>query len=123
MRVNAPLDGHLLQHFDADLASRNLAQRDNGRLVAAFDLGRVTLCELAGAISRGERQFEAVRNLFQTVFDGDAGHVGFLLILSRFLFYLMCPKRRAAGGGYRAARTPRYAAHIAKRSAGALRSR
>lgn len=83
------LNGHFLQHFHADLAGRDLAQRDDRRLVAAFDLRRVALRKLPRAIGGGERQFEAVRNLLQAVFNGNASHVGsFLLNMLLILPYV-----------------------------------
>ncbi|KGC61213.1 hypothetical protein DM47_2622 [Burkholderia mallei] len=87
------LSGHFLQHFDADLAGRDLAQRDDRRLVAAFDLRRMALRELPRAVGGGERQFEAVRNLLQAVFNGNASHVGsFLLNMLLILPYVSrCP--------------------------------
>src|SRR6188768_2360834 len=66
--------GHLLQHFEADLAFGDFAQRGHGRLVLALDLGRVALAQHAGAIRGGEHELETVRDLKQAVFDGDAGH-------------------------------------------------
>src|ERR1700744_1734388 len=83
------LNRHLLQHFDANLAGCDFAQCNDGGLVAAFDLRRVTLSELTRAIGRGKREFETVRDLFETVFDGNAGHVGFLLSMLLILPYVL----------------------------------
>lgn len=65
---------NLLEHFDADLALGNFPQRGHTRLVLAFDLGCVTLAQHAGAVGRCEHELEAIRNLQQAIFDGDAGH-------------------------------------------------
>src|SRR3569623_1153389 len=83
------LDRHLLQHFDADLAGRDFAQRDDRGLVSAFDFRRVALSELTRAIRCGEREFETIRDLFETVFDGNAGHVEFLLSMLLILPYVL----------------------------------
>src|ERR1700722_902422 len=72
-------DRHLLQHLDTDLAGCDFAQRNNSRFVAAFDLRRMALSELARAIRCRERELKAIGDHFQTVFDGDAGHGLFLL--------------------------------------------
>ena len=64
------------QHFDANLALRDFAQCSYRRFVARINFWRVTLCKLTRAISGGEAQLEAIRNLFQTIFYGDAGHGG-----------------------------------------------
>jgi hypothetical protein len=85
---NSASDRHLLQHFHPDLAGGDLAQRDDGRLVAALDLRRMTLSKLTCAIGRRERQLETVRDLFKTVFYGDAGHVCFLLDMFFILPYV-----------------------------------
>src|SRR3954447_12048131 len=88
-RGKRALNRHLLQHFDTDLAGSDLAQRDDRGLVAAFDLRRVTLSELTRAIGCGKREFETVRDLFEAVFDGNAGHVGFLLSMLLILPYVL----------------------------------
>src|SRR5579864_343875 len=124
-RCRWALDRHLLQHFDADLASRDFTQRDNGGLVAAFDLRRMTLCELTRAIGCGKRQFETIRDLFQTVFDGNAGHVG---IPSQYVAYsTLCAGHPAvswrAADECRAARKGLCAGRTEKRSASASRRR
>src|ERR1700760_3488612 len=100
------LDRHLLQHFDADLAGCDFAQCDDGGLVTAFDLRRVALSELTCAIRCGKREFETVRDLFEAVFDGNAGHVGFLLSRVRWaapssLVPLGGPARSDRSGGAR----------------------
>jgi hypothetical protein len=51
------------QHFNADLLLGNFAQRGHGRLVLGVDLRRVTLRELPRAVSRRQRELEAVRDL------------------------------------------------------------
>src|SRR4029453_12428602 len=68
------LDRHLFQHVDADLAGGDLAQRGDAGLVLGLDLGRVALAQHARAIGRGEHELEAVRDLDEAVFAGDAGH-------------------------------------------------
>src|SRR5215831_3148234 len=83
----AALALRLEQHFDADLARRDLAQRDHGRLVAIGLQQRLRSgANLPGAVSRRERKLEAVGNLRQCVFDGDASHV-----LSQLPFISVAP--------------------------------
>ena len=65
----------LLLGFQADLAGGDFAQGGHAGLVARFDLGRVALAQHAGAVGRSQHQLEAVGDLLQAVFDGDAGHV------------------------------------------------
>jgi hypothetical protein len=64
----------LFQHFQTDFASSDLTQGNDGRLVLGFDLRGVALQQLACAVGRGEGQLEAVRDIFQAIFDGDAGN-------------------------------------------------
>ena len=63
---------------EADLARFDFAQCDHGGLVAVervdVDLRRATGGELAGAVGRCQGELEAVRDSFQAVFYGDAGH-------------------------------------------------
>src|SRR5438094_7046173 len=66
--------GHFLQHLEADLAFGDLAQRGDAGLVLALDLGSMALAQHAGAVGRGQHQLEAVGDLLETVFDGDACH-------------------------------------------------
>lgn len=67
---------NLAQHLDAHLALGYFAQCGYRRFVARIDLGCVALRQLTRAIRGGERQLEAVRNLLQAIFNGDAGHGG-----------------------------------------------
>src|SRR5256885_4762148 len=68
-----------LQDLVADLAGRDLAQRDDGRLVAVgLDERRGAGAKLARAIGRSERQLEAVRHSLQAIVDGDTSHTGAL---------------------------------------------
>ena len=76
MELSRALGRNLAQHLDADLALSNFAQRGDRRLVARIDLRCVTLSELTRAIGGGERQLKAVRDVFQAIFNGDAGHGG-----------------------------------------------
>src|SRR3990172_12064655 len=63
------------QDFDADLADRDLAQRDHGELVAVrLAPRRCALTELARAVGRGERQLEAVRDSLEAIVNGNACH-------------------------------------------------
>src|SRR5664279_632777 len=66
---------NLAQHFLADFAGGDLAQGGHAVLVLRFDLGRVALAQHARAVGGGEHELEAVGDLFQAVFNGDAGHV------------------------------------------------
>jgi hypothetical protein len=68
------LVGHFFQHFEADLACGDFPQGGHGGLVLAFDSGGVALAEHAGAVGGGQNQLEAVRDFFEAVFDGNAGH-------------------------------------------------
>src|SRR5438876_3536644 len=64
-----------LQHVGAHLAGGDLPQRDHGRLVAVgLDQWARPGAELARAVSRRQRELEAVGNSLQAVVDGDAGH-------------------------------------------------
>ena len=65
---------NLLEHLDTDLALSDFAQCGHGRLVLAVDLGRVALAQHARTVRGGKHQLETVRDLFEAVFDGDAGH-------------------------------------------------
>src|SRR6185437_12501398 len=49
----------------------------------------MALSELTRAIGCGKREFETVRDLFEAVFDGNAGHVGFLLSMLLILPYVL----------------------------------
>jgi hypothetical protein len=69
------LTWNFFQHFDADLASCDFTQSCHARLVLAFDLSRVALAEHASAVRGAKHQLKAVRDLFETVFNSDAGHV------------------------------------------------
>src|SRR5438105_10912633 len=70
--------GVSLQHFGADLAGGDLAQRDHRRLVAVrLDERRGAGAELARAIGGGQRELEAVGDSLQAIVDGDASHGGF----------------------------------------------
>ena len=69
-----------LQHFGADLAGRDLAQRDHGRLVAVrLDQRRGAGAELSRAIRRGESELEAVADALEAVVNGDSGPWGLAL--------------------------------------------
>ncbi|HAJ12323.1 MAG TPA: hypothetical protein DCM06_07145 [Comamonadaceae bacterium] len=65
---------HLLEHLEADLAGSDFAQRRDGGLVLAFDLRGMALAEHAGTVGGGQHQLEAVGDLLQAIFDGDACH-------------------------------------------------
>src|SRR5262245_3616317 len=80
-----------LEDFVADLAGRDLAQRDHGGLVLVrLDQRRCAGAELARPVSRCERQLESVRKSLQAVFNGNACHV-----LSLLQFGVMDPAQRA----------------------------
>src|SRR6185369_14870101 len=64
----------LFEHLQADLALGNFAQGGHAGLVLAFDLGRMALAQHAGAIGCGQNELEAVWNVLQAVFNGNAGH-------------------------------------------------
>ncbi|MBG6071023.1 hypothetical protein IWX87_000767 [Polaromonas sp. CG_9.7] len=62
------------QHFQTHLASGDFPQgRDTG-FVFAFDPGSMALTEHASAVGGSQNQLEAVRDFFEAVFDGNAGH-------------------------------------------------
>src|SRR5690606_23062713 len=65
----------LFENLRTDMAGCDLAQCDDGRLVVLpLDGGLRPIGELARALSRHQNQLEQVRDVVQTVFDGDAGH-------------------------------------------------
>src|SRR5882672_4347556 len=67
--------GVALEDFGADLAGRDLAQSDDGGLVAVrLDQRARARAELARAVGRRQRELEAVRNSLQAIVDGDPGH-------------------------------------------------
>jgi len=66
---------NLAQHFQANLAGGDFTQSGHAGLVARFDLGGVTLAQHASAVGGSQHQLEAVRDLLQAIFNGDAGHV------------------------------------------------
>src|SRR5438874_675865 len=67
--------GVALQDLGAHLASRDLAQRDDGHLVAVgLDERRGAGTELARTVGRGQREVEAVGDSLQAVVNGDASH-------------------------------------------------
>ena len=61
-------------HLGQFRASGDFAQRGHAGLVLGFDLGGVALAQHAGTVGGCEHQLKAVRDLDETVFDGDAGH-------------------------------------------------
>src|SRR5688572_3000413 len=65
----------LVQDLGAVFARRELAQRDHGGLVAvAFHHRLCAVRDLARAVGCGERHFETIRYLFETIVHGDACH-------------------------------------------------
>ena len=68
-------DRNLLQHLDANRTLGDLAQRGDAGLVLGLDARGMALAEHAGTVGGSQNQLEAVRDLLQAVFDGDAGHV------------------------------------------------
>ena len=66
--------GNLLEHLQAHFAFGDLTQGSHSWLVAAFDAGGVALAQHASAVRGGQHELEAVGDLFQTVFYGDACH-------------------------------------------------
>ncbi|MNS61587.1 hypothetical protein D3C72_946190 [compost metagenome] len=73
---------HFLEHLDADLAFGDFAQGRDGGLVLALDLGGVALAQHARTVRGGENELETVRDLNETIFDGDAGHDEFFRSVS-----------------------------------------
>ena len=69
---------HALEHLDADLARSDFSQRGHAGFVLALNAGRVTLAQHACTVGGSQNQLKAVRDLFQAVFNGDAGHDVFL---------------------------------------------
>jgi hypothetical protein len=68
------LQRYFFQHFDTDFALGNLAQGGNARLVFALNLGCMALAEHAGTVAGGQHQLEAIRDLHEAIFNGNAGH-------------------------------------------------
>ena len=64
--------GNLLEHLQTHFAFGDFTQGSHGGLIAAFDAWSVALAEHAGAVRGGQYELEAVGDLFQTVFYGDA---------------------------------------------------
>ena len=65
---------HAPQHLPTDLAGGDFAQSRDGGLVSGLDLRCVALSEHPRTIGGDEREFEAVRDMLQAIFDGNAGH-------------------------------------------------
>src|SRR5205814_1165055 len=59
---------------EAHLAVGNFAQRGDGRLVVAADQRAAAFGELSRALGGEDHQCEAVANLLETIFNGDASH-------------------------------------------------
>src|SRR5690606_8801790 len=75
----APLDDELDDGVADVLAERDqpggdLAERGHGRLVVAIDPGRRSPGELPRTLGGEHDQREAIGDLVEAVFDGDAGH-------------------------------------------------
>ena len=66
--------GNLLQHFQANFTLCNFTQCGDAGFVLAFNLGGMPLAEHSGAVSCGQNQLKTVRDFFEAIFDGDAGH-------------------------------------------------
>src|SRR3970282_2304229 len=67
--------GVALEHLGADLAGRDLAQRDDRELVAVgLDERRGAGAELARAVGRRQRELEAIGDSLEAIVDGNSGH-------------------------------------------------
>src|SRR5258708_26996186 len=78
-----------IEQLAAELAARDLAQRDHGGLVLVrLDQRRRAERDLARAVGRSERELEAVGKVLHAVVDGDAGH-------GNLSGYLNSPSREA----------------------------
>lgn len=66
---------NLLQKIHANFAFSDLAQRDDGGLVLGVDQGLVSLRELTRAVCGDQNHLEAVRDLLEAIFNGNAGHL------------------------------------------------
>ena len=66
---------NLLQEIYADLAFGDFTKGDDGGLVLRIDHGLMSLRELTRAISGNQNHLEAVRDLLEAVFNGNAGHL------------------------------------------------
>ncbi|VWX36663.1 hypothetical protein LIMNO130_50717 [Limnobacter sp. 130] len=70
------LNGHAFQHFDTDFTSSDFTQGGYCWLVfVGLYFGCVALGQHAGAVSGAQGHVETVRDLFQAIFNGDAGHL------------------------------------------------
>jgi hypothetical protein len=76
LKTRSGLEGHFTEHFDAHFAGGNFAQRGYRWLVfGCVYARRMALCQLTSAISRGQRQLEAIGDLREAIFNGDSSHM------------------------------------------------
>ena len=68
------LQRDFFQHFNTNFTRCDFTQGGYAGFVLAFNFWRVALVEHAGAVGGSKNQLEAVRDLLEAVFDGDAGH-------------------------------------------------
>jgi len=68
------LAGYFFQHFKAHFVIGDFSQGCNSGLVAGLYAWSVALAQHAGAVSSGQHQLKAVRDLLQAVFNGNACH-------------------------------------------------
>ena len=69
------LGHYLVQHLGADQAVGHFTQGDHGGLVVlALHPGLVPHGQLPGALGGDQDQLEAVVDVFQAIFNGNAGH-------------------------------------------------
>ena len=76
LRLRLRLAWYAFEHFNAYFACCDFTQCCYCRLVAGLYTWRMALAEHAGAVGCSEYELEAVRDLGEAVFNGDAGHAG-----------------------------------------------
>ena len=66
--------GDFFEHFEANFAICDFAQGRHCWFVLALDFCGMALAQHAGTISRSQNELKAVRDFFEAVFNGNAGH-------------------------------------------------
>ena len=80
---NGEASGDALEHFDAHFARCDFAKSGHAGFVFTFDARGMALAQHAGAVCGGQNKLKAVGDLFQAIFNSDAGHEFSLKIFVR----------------------------------------